>query len=201
MGKKGPNIPLIIGIIVVLLIVAILFYSQSQSSVSPATGNVIYNSPAKVEKNCKNVEVPYEVQEEYLKTEYYTERVPYEKDVNLKYTSKKTKEYNCGSLFNYVHCANIEIFNIDTVGGTFRVDCNFRTLHNNFKDSVTNYVKPGEKVNFECEKDIESEDDVEVTYTAEPPTKEVTDYEDVDREREVTAFRPVTKYRTEQVCN
>ena len=106
-----------------------------------------------------------------------------------------------GDLFNYVRCVDIDVYNIDTIGGIFRVDCNFRTLNNNYKDTVNNYVKPGEHKSFRCEVDIDRGVDAETTFTVEPPTKKVTEYKDVERERQVTAYRPVTKFRTETQCD
>ncbi len=59
------------GLTVVLIILRFLIFSEVNSS-SGITGNVV-----KTFQNCRDVQVSYEEEEEYLKTEYYTETIPY----------------------------------------------------------------------------------------------------------------------------
>ena len=67
-SEKSKNTTFIVGGVVVIVI-ALFVYSWSQG---------ITESSTELQKpNCRDVQVPYESQEEYVKTEYYTETVPY----------------------------------------------------------------------------------------------------------------------------
>ncbi len=59
--------------IFIIVVIAIIFASGCSDSQASRTGHSISSSVPQ----CKDVKVPYESQEEYLKTEYYTETVPY----------------------------------------------------------------------------------------------------------------------------
>ena len=185
---------LIFSIVLVIICSVIIIINLNPST----TGNVV-----KTFQNCRDVQVPYEEQEEYLKTEYYTETIPYEDEVPLEYISSKKSSwwgYQC-ALWNYKLCYQIEVTNIDTIGGTFEATCNFRTLNNEFSDTITKYVKPGNMEILECTADIDIGEDIEARYSVNPPTKTETKYKDVQRERQVTAYRSVTKYRIEEKCD
>ncbi len=169
------------------------------------TGNVVDGDYEERDnqQTCRDVESSYEEQEEYLKTEYYTETVPYEDDVPLEYQDSAGDVWGlgCGTLTNYMECYWIDIINLDTIGGTFTVDCDFETLYRNLYDTRSQYVKPGDTERFECKVDIDWGEDVKLTWSVNPPTKSVTKYEEVQRERQVTAYRPVTMYKTETICD
>jgi hypothetical protein len=160
------------------------------------------------ENNCRDVQVPYEEQEEYLKTEYYVETIPYEEEIPLTYNADHfdTVEshdtgFGCGSLTNYAKCYRIGIMNLDTIGGIFNLKCDMRTLNNEFSQQLSTYVKPGENEILICEADVDFGEDVQlVDYTITPPTKTGTGYKDVERTRQVTAYRPITKYKTDVIC-
>jgi len=79
--KKGESaiIPIIIivgAVIIGLYLVISYFYANSSSS-SQITGNTILGDSNNQKQNCRDVQVPYEEQEEYMKTEYYTDTIPY----------------------------------------------------------------------------------------------------------------------------
>lgn len=167
---------MIIGVIVLGILVIVANFGG-------ITGNVI------PPPTCRNVQVPYN------QTEYYPETIPVEKDVPLRYTASKSKTFNCGSLFDYYACVDISVTNLDVVGGTFRVDCDFRRLHGTLSDSNSGYVKPGDTTKIRCDKNIERSDDVDITYDVTPPTKQEIDYEEVQRKR------IVVKYKTERQCD
>ena len=146
-----------------------------------------------------------------MKIEYYIETVPYEKDIPLKYgashfdtvTSPDTGIfYGCGSVFNYAKCFRIMISNVDTVGGIFKVVCNMRTINEDFFQNIDIYIKPGDTGEILCVGDVDLGVDVELTnFKVTPPTKKETRYKEVQREKQVTAYRPITKYKIETVCN
>lgn len=185
---------IILGFVTVIAIIVV----ASQGSF---TGNVVKDTNQQV---CKDVQVPYEDQEEYLKTEYYTETIPYQEDVPLKFEDNHLTdagEWGCGSLTNYKKCFRVNVMNLDTMGGIFTVNCNFRTIKRTLSDSASNYVKPGDVGNFDCVADTDLGEDIDFTYQVVAPTKSVTSYKDVQRERQVTAYRPVTKYKTETQCS
>ena len=190
MKKTQATTIVIIAVLVVIAIALIVFAS--------ITGNVA--------KECKDVQVPYEEQEEYIKTEYYPETVPYQKDVPLAYEEDVVSEtsdlFECSTLTNHRFCSKIGVFNKDVVGGIFKLNCNFEALNRDFSDNDEAYIKPGESEIFTCVADINVGEDVKlVNYEVIAPTKQVTDYKEVQRERQVTAYKPVTKYKTEEQCD
>jgi len=189
---------ILIGVLVVIIIGAIVLVVIGSNS--NITGEAIKSFEGDNQQSCNEVEIPYEDQEEYLKTEYYTETVPYEDRIPLQYGDSLLDERSCGSLTNYKKCFDVAVMNLDTVGGIFAISCNFRTLKRELYDSKSLYVKPGNTETFNCVADVNLGEDVELTYDVTPPTKSVTKYKDMQRERQVTAYRLVTKYKTEIVC-
>ncbi len=144
------------------------------------------------------------MQEEYIKTEYYSETVPYEKEIYLKYEAGFLYlERSCGSITDYILCWDIGLTNLDIVGGIFKVKCKVETLEDGVFEVVDfKYVKPGESEKFICEANIDLGEDIKFkSYIVEPPTRKETRYKEVQRERQVTAYRPIIKYRIEEVCN
>ena len=194
MVEKNKN-SLIIGVIVAITIIGaiLIIYLSNQSS--SYTGQTIDG------QNCRDIETPYDVQEEYLKTEYYTETVPYEEEVYLEFTSTDSgASVSCSDFGNYKECYYVSVTNIDDKGGLFTVNCEFETLYRKLYDSQSLYINSGETIEFTCEADVDLSEDVKGTYTVTPPTKTIVKYKDVQREKQVTAYRPVTKYKTETVC-
>ena len=187
--KKGQASVFVILLIVVAIILVIwgivLFVPKGAS---PVTGNVVSD----VFENCRDVQVPYE------EIEYYTETVPYEEEIPLEYKSEKRDGwwgYQCGSLVNYKKCYQLEVMNIDAIGGEFIVNCNFETLYKNLGDNQKLYIKPGDTQTFKLEADVDIGEDTITRCNVEPPTKTKTRYKDVQR------TRTVTKYRTEEKCD
>lgn len=199
-NKKGFNwVGLIIVGGVISIVLFFIFQSNVGSQLSP-TGKVIYTNS---QKECQEIETSYEEQEEYFKTEYYTETVPYQKEIDLKYTSARDSEYECrpNSFWNYELCWDIKVENLDIIGGIFEVKCNFETLNREFSDIQNMYIKPGNIETLKCISDVDMGEDIRMTYIVTPPTKTITDYKEVQREKQVTAYRPVIKYKTETICN
>jgi hypothetical protein len=198
---KGVKITLILTILVgAVVLFLLLINSSSQSQV---TGGVVQQDSSKTatKQNCREQQVPYEEQEEYLKTEYYTENIAVEEQEALKYDGGLGKNWPCGSLTNYMECYEIIVQNLDTVAGVFSANCNFRTLTKTIPASSSAYINPGEVEGLICKVDIDFGEDVEITYNIAPPTKTVTKHKDVQREKQVTAYRPVIRYRTETICD
>ncbi|MEK6872044.1 MAG: hypothetical protein AABX16_04035 [Nanoarchaeota archaeon] len=182
-NKKSISGPVILFIIILIIgIVIILFINSSKSPTGKAIVDTLQG------KNCNYVEVPY------TEEETYTETVPYEENIPLEFRSIKSSEENCGTFTNYIHCSEIQVTNIDTVGGIFEVSCNFRTVNRNLQDFNSGYVKPGDSVNIICRADIDYNEDVVVNYDVTPPTKIETRYKDVTR------TRTITKYKQEYRC-
>ncbi len=154
----------------------------AQNSQEKVTGNTI-------KQECQEVQVPYEEQETY------TETVPYEEQMPLRYDSSQSESYNCGSLFDYIVCYKVGVYNLDTVGGTFTTNCKIEALNREFSDSKQGYVKPGEWAYFECKANTNLGEDTKLTYHITPPTKSEMKYKDVQR------IRTITKYKTEKKCN
>lgn len=202
MDKPKKNKKLLVFGIIAVIVSAIFILVLLNSSIN---SNVISNFPDK--PFCKDIQIPYEEQEEYIQTEYYTETVPYQYEVPLRYESTNydnTDTLNgidCGYVGNYMKCYDIAIVNIDTIGGVFTVHCNFRTLSRMLYDNQQVYVNNGNTETVRCRADVDMGEDVELTYAVDAPTKTETEYKDVQRERQVTAYRPVTKYKTEQQCD
>src|SRR3989339_2218065 len=92
------------------------------------TGNVTNNFSS----NCYDKEVPYEEQEEYLKTEYYDETVPYTEEVcESKYLQYNKEKGSCTNRVDNFF-ANDEpakysctIINLDEEGGNFGMRMGF----------------------------------------------------------------------------
>ncbi len=197
--KKSKSFSIFL-IVLTIVTIGIIFFISKHSN---GTGYTVADSISGAIKgsNCHDEQIAYEEQEEYLKTEYYTETVPYQEEVNLKYSDKQVPPETCSDFGNYKECYYVDISNLDTIGGTFTVNCNFRTIDRTLYDSQTLFVQSGEITRFKCVADVDLGEDVAPTYSVTPGTKTETKYKDVQRERQVTAYRPVTKYKTEQVCN
>ncbi|MEK6927099.1 MAG: hypothetical protein AABX11_01570 [Nanoarchaeota archaeon] len=203
----------------------------------------IKGSSNSVANQCTDVQVPYEDQEEYMKTEYYMESVPYTdqecetknlaysiENTNYDYSTCNRQEEKCIDYFlgictsKKVYCVDrtvscsLDLKNLDAEqGGQWTI------LHNFYQDgniaktastsiylypqtikSVVNQVRlTGTDENGEANVlTLNGGCNYQTTYI---PTKQVCKdiikYQDVQRERQVTAFRPITKYKTEQQCN
>lgn len=172
------------------------------------TGNVV----APQQPKCRDVNVPYEAQEEYMKTEYYTETVPYTdeecEDKQLIYKMEKgscqDRQSGLFGLGDKPAKYSCEITNLDSEGGTFSVTIGFITEDNQeLEKSLNKYIYPQSTETFSYEVDA----GINRCYCSEKsiPTKQicrdVIKYREVQRERQVTAYRPVTKYKTEQKCD
>ena len=185
-------------VFVLFLISALIIISCTQQT----TGQV-------VGPKCRDVQVPYEAQEGYMKTEYYTETVPYtDRECENKFLIYKKVTGNCedrkSGLFGLGDQPakySCTITNLDNEGGTFSMKIGFNVGSQKLENTQSKYVYPqsSETFNYQVDASIDS------CYCAEQvPTKQVCrdviKYKDVQKERQVTAYKPVTKYRTEQRC-
>ena len=189
---------------------------------------------------CRDVQVPYEIQEEYIKTEYYPETVPYTdrvcetKDILYSATNNKWDYITCNKIdkkcsgTNWLGMPNdcvdfcsdkslsysVDINNLDEEQGSWTVNINVYKQGTIYKTiPITQFLYPKTTKTFTGAFKIAGDSptgDSNQAYTASynlqyVPTKQVcrdvTKYEEVQRERQVTAYRPVTKYRIERQCN
>ena len=191
------------GGIVVLFFLFIIFTGRtSVYSTGAAT------SSSKTIPNCKNVQIPYESQEEYLKTEYYTETVPYtDTECESKLLVYKVQKGSCvnreDNFFADDEPAKYSctITNLDNEGGQFSMRIGFNVNGQQLEETQSRYIYPQSSETFRIERDAS----IQNCYCAENvPTKQVCrdviKYQEIQRERQVTAYKPVTKYRTEQKC-
>ena len=161
------------------------FIKPSIVNVNNSNNNNPINNPV----NCYDEQVPYE------ETERYIETVPYQEEIPLKFSSNEMSSESCSDFGNYKKCYYINVNNLDTTGGTFKVDCKFETLNRNLYDSQTLFIQAGETKKFTCIADTDLGEDVKGSYIVTPSTKTETKYRDVERTKKIV------KYRTEKVCN
>ncbi len=178
---------IVVAIVLMLAYIGFGFYSGIIGG-RGLTGNTIADN-LNPTKECKKVQVPYQ------DIEYYTETVPYQEDINLNYNHQQVSGEGCSDFGNYKECYYVKIDNLDNAGGTFTLNCNFKTVDRNLQDSQTQFVQSGESKTFRCVADVNLGEDVRMTYSVTPGTKTVTKYKDVQR------TRSVTKYRTETQCS
>ena len=163
---------------------------------------------ATAQKQPNYLQIPYEDQEEYLKTEYYTESVPYtdqeceERNVIYKKERGECKDRVSGffGLGDQPARYSCTITNLDTEGGAFSMEIGFNVGSQKLTTTQNKYIYPQSSEIFTYETDAA----IDSCFCAEDvPTKtvchDVTKYREVQRERQVTAYRPVTKSR--EVCN
>ncbi len=195
---------------------------------------ITVSKPFSLGSTCKEVQVPYESQEEYMKTEYYTETVPYtdtECDYkNLVYSA--TNFENNGNCVDYderckdyflgictekeTYCvekrviSNLDLKNLDSERGTWVIKFSYfldgqlinsenmaKSLYPQESGSIgVIWTISGEENN---RKDDKYSYNV-ITIPTKKVCKDVIKYKEVKKERQVTAYKPVTKYKTEQKC-
>jgi hypothetical protein len=225
-----------IWIFVLLGIALFLFAYNVTSSMLSTSDSTELSQPT-----CKYIQVPYESQEAYLKTEYYTERVPYtdkvceQKDIpyaidNFRFVSSTCNQYReiCQKYFlglctektvfcvdRTVSCA-LDLRNLDTEERAY-----FTIRFNFFERGSSSYIKYNEdsklvyaqssraftgtvRISSDGE-DGDANKEISCNHVImQRPTKmvcrDVINYRDIQRERQVTAYRPLTKYRSERVC-
>lgn len=213
----------------------IFIFSENSFDTSNSTGQVISN----LEPRCREVSIPYEEQEEYLKTEYYMETVPYtdreceNKDLIYSATNDKLNYATCNNWDEVCYqknflgfctnrtrfCSNkdlsysVDINNLDEEQGTWIVNIYFYNKGNLYKTiPITQFLYPKTTVTFNGFITITGDSpsgDANQDYTAgysiqsipkKQVCRDVTKYKEVKRERQVTAYRPITKYKIEREC-
>lgn len=190
--KKGLSSTLVLSICLVLLVIGLLAFYLYGSG--PITGNTI----SEFLQNCKDVQVPYQVTEEYV------DREPYQgfedAQVNLKFEQSGYSRESYSELFNVRYKGIVNIKNVDSETGYFTVKMYFTTLKDGTTSKQTGgYVQPSETKEFDIYYDIDAGEDVQWRYEVIPGQKTIT--KPVTKYRDVIRTRTVTKYRTEQQCN
>ena len=154
-------------------------------------------------------QVSYEEQEEYMKTEYYTESVPYtdQECENKRLVYKKStgscqdRQSGLFGLGDQPAKYSCTITNLDNEGGTFSVEIGFDIGGQRITEVQSRFIYPQSSATFSYERDVSiascvcGEEDIPTKQVC----RDVIKYNEVQRERQVTAYRPVTKYRQE--CN
>src|SRR3989344_7191232 len=196
-------------LIISLFLISLLILSGCGNN--QATGQTIKDTATSTQQKCKNIEVPYEEQEEYLKTEYYTESVPYtDRECEAKPLVYKKEMELCQNRISGIFGVgdqkaktSCKITNLDIESGIFSVRIGFNVVGGNQTLETTQnrfiYPQSSEIFNYEVDAKINS------CYCFEQaPTKQVfrdvTKYKEVPRERQFTAYRPITKYKVERQC-
>ena len=209
--ERGLWIILAVLVIVIMIGIFTARLGTFQIGTSKSNSISIPQSPSNnVGPRCRNTQVPYETQEEYMKTEYYTEYVPYtdreceSKELTYKVVGgtcqgRKSGLFGLGDQPAKYSCI---ITNLDSEGGSFSVRIGFNVGNQKLETTQVEFVYPQSSNTFSYEVDAS----IDSCYcTEKAPTKQVcrdvTKYKEVQRERQVTSYRPVTKYRTEQTCD
>ena len=167
----GARKKIIIFVLVLIILVGVLVVIDiNENRESSITGNVV-----KTLKNCRNVEVPYTVNEDY---NYYpkAQKISGRQEEDLELFGKGV--YQTGT---------VSLKNIDNEGGWFTVIFNWETLNDESRDSVRHYIEPDEVVNFVSQYDTSLGEDSKFTYTFEADP--------------IRKTRAVTKYRIEERCD
>jgi hypothetical protein len=192
--NSNKNFLIILGVVlgIVILVSLVVWVNQSNSQSNNAdnyqsntnTQNAQVNSPA---KSCTDVQVPYQDSEPYTAQQCHQE--------NLKYAmlDKQCESVGVLGLSYKITCT---IDNLDTEGGDFIMEAGGTKVHMNgnqedYTQNIGGYFYPGETKSYayvfntglqSCWCKIVS-----------VPQKQVCE--------DVTNYRTVTKYRTEQQCN
>jgi len=224
--EKDPNkiIPLVI-IVCVLLFVFIFIVVPNYNGQKSITGNTITSSGQ--QKICRDVQVPYDYEEEYIDTVPYSEEIceseelTYNlRDFKVSYNSCLKTEDRC---LKYIlgicsqketYCTNkriqcnLEITNLDDERGYWGIEFEFVS-----KDDYTNVLDTsstgaslypqGTEIfygtgNFYGEEEANKEYTCRYKVTSTP---EKSVCRDVTKYKEVTRMRTITKYRTEEKCD
>ncbi|MFH1127340.1 MAG: hypothetical protein V1718_04495, partial [archaeon] len=93
------------------------------------------------------------------------------------------------------------ITNLDSEGGTFSMRIGFNVGSQQLDTTESRYIYPQSSETFSYRYDTKMNGCFCIENV---PTKQVCrdviKYKEVQKERQVTAYRPVTKYKTEQKC-
>ena len=169
--KKGQtkNSVAIVLILVVVSVGIFIIVDININKSSSITGNII-----NILKNCREVEVPYTIVEEYS---YYPEAKVVEG-----YQEGKIELFGKGIYREGI----VSLKNIDNDAGWFNVNFFWETLKDKHKDTIRHYINPDETVEFVSiyNTDLGEDTQFKYTYQSEPILK----------------TRTITKYRTETVC-
>lgn len=168
--KKGQtkNSVAIVLILIVVSVGIFIVVDINMNKSSSITGNVINTL-----KNCKEVEVPYTVVEEYS---YYPEAKVIE----------SSNEGKIGLDKGIYREGTVSLKNIDNEGGWFSVNFLWETLTDKQEDTVRHYITPDQTVEFVSIYDTDLGEDSQFKYTYLSDS--------------IPKTRTVTKYRTETVC-
>jgi len=167
-GKKG-----VIFLLLILGLLGFIFLLVNEGDFNGSnsiTGDVVRGL-----KNCRNVQVPYQIEETY---DYYLKS-----EVTDSHLEEKLDLFGKGIFSEGI----INLKNMDNEAGWFVVTFNWKTLNNEKKDSIRHYIKPDETVEFKSIYDNKLGEDIKFTYNyiSEPVQK----------------TRMVTRYTTERKCS
>jgi len=159
------------------------FYTRSGDKNFQSQNNDISNNPSSNIHNCRIVNEPYQdcinVQVPYQAEETYTDY--------LKATVVDSSKTSSWDLSKGTYMIGIvKLKNIDSEAGWFTVTFNWRTLNNQYTDTVRHYIEPDKIVEFKSIYDVKTGEDNELKYSYKSDP--------------VSKTRTVTKYRTEQKC-
>jgi len=224
------------GVVLAIFIIIVIFSNIDSSQQSYSSGGS--QQEASRGRDCKTVSTPYQEQEEYMKTEYYTETVPYTdqecdtKDLvysitNFNFDSsvcnqkiEECVDYTlgfCTKKITYctdktVRCS-LSLKNLDSERGTWGIGFRFYETGTSSvaaSNSESVFIYPSSSETVTGVGRITTKEPYEQSYScdyyvSDEPTKQVCrdviKYKELQRSRQVTAYRPVTKYRTETVCD
>jgi len=201
MGKEkhksnGWIFAIIIGVIV---LIAIFIFASNNSQTANNFGSSLN---ANTQKNCRDVQVPYQDTETYWDTESYTEKECHNE--NLQY-AMLDKECDSEGFLGMDYRVTCNLHNLDTEGGQFIMEAGVTywlgpSKKEDEAHNIGGYFYPNERKSYsylftkwhtgiyQCWCKIIS-----------VPAKNVC--EDVLKYRDVQKTRTVTNYRTEQQCN
>lgn len=210
------------GIILGCLIIILL--SGCTTNEVSSNNKQINSDINEVKQTCKDVQVPYEEQEAYMKTEYYTNREPYTtqecSQENMIYeitnpTSHEEciQEESCGlfcdKCVRYKRYCSFVVTNKEREGTYFEFN-----LYKHDTDSNKNELVEEKKLYVQALNDNVMAWSFSYNYLepmncnyklTQSPTmsvcRDVIKYKDVQKTRQITAYRPITKYKTEERCS
>ncbi len=191
MKNKNGQVAIIVAIIFGAIIIGGSIVYFTTNSGSGVTGDV-------TQENCREVDVPYNEQEQYTEQEPYQEIEYYDYYLNLEkvlaYTQEQIEPFGRG-LYDE---ARVDIKNIDNDGGWVTVTFYWKTINKEWEETDRQFLEPGETVRFTSVYDKEAGEDTIFSYIYKSDPIEKTKY--VTNYRDVTKYRTVTKYKTEIVC-
>lgn len=194
----------IVALAVVIVFVIVLFGSGSLTGNTIAKNTNTVNAEdtnvadTQVQKNCRDVQTPYDYLEEYQETVPYSDRECESKTLTYKLEKGSCLDYDDNWLSQDQPAKySCTITNLDTEAGTFSVTIGFDVQGQNLEETQSQYIYPQSSKTFAISR--MSHINSCFCYEQNIPTKQVC--RDVTRYKEVTKTRTVIRYRTDTVCD